>query len=76
MAHFEIKDLTFSYASAKGRHSLENVSLTIGRGSFWCFAANLEAERVPFCDSLKPSLLPTASAPVKYASGVSAERSL
>ena len=34
MAHFEIKDLTFSYASAKGRHSLENVSLTIEQGEF------------------------------------------
>ena len=34
MAHFEIKDLTFSYASAKGKHSLENVSLSIEQGEF------------------------------------------
>ena len=33
MAHFKIKDLTFSYASAKGKHSLENVSLSIEQGS-------------------------------------------
>lgn len=34
MAHFEINDLTFSYAAAKGKHSLENVSLTIEQGEF------------------------------------------
>ena len=34
MAHFEIRNLTFSYAAAKGRHSLENVSLSIEQGEF------------------------------------------
>ena len=31
MAHFEIQNLSFSYHAAKGRRSLEDVSLTIER---------------------------------------------
>ena len=34
MAHFNIENLTFSYAAAKGRHSLENVSLKVEQGEF------------------------------------------
>ena len=34
MAHFHIQNLTFSYAAAKDRHSLKNVSLTIQPGEF------------------------------------------
>ncbi len=34
MAHFHIQNLTFSYASAKGRNSLDNVTLSIEPGEF------------------------------------------
>ena len=32
MAHFEIKNLSFSYPTAKGKESLHDVSLTIHKG--------------------------------------------
>ena len=34
MAHFEIKNLCFSYPTAQGRESLKDVSLTIERGEY------------------------------------------
>ena len=34
MAHFEIRDLSFAYATAKGKLSLEKVSLDIQRGEY------------------------------------------
>lgn len=34
MAHFEIKNLSFSYAAAKGKDSLHNVNLTIQKGEY------------------------------------------
>ena len=34
MAHFQIQNLTFSYPTAKGRHALENVNLSIRQGSY------------------------------------------
>ena len=32
MAHFQIKDLTFSYPTAKNKKSLDGVSLSIEKG--------------------------------------------
>ena len=34
MAHFQIKDLTFSYPTAKGKESLDGVSLSIEKGEY------------------------------------------
>ena len=58
MAHFEIKDLTFSYASAKGRHSLENVSLTIEQGEFLVLCGKSGSGKSTLLRQLKPVLTP------------------
>lgn len=58
MAHFEIKDLTFSYASAKGRHSLENVSLTIEHGEFLVLCGKSGSGKSTLLRQLKTVLTP------------------
>lgn len=58
MAHFEIKDLTFSYASAKGRHSLENVSLTIEQGEFLVLCGKSGSGKSTLLRQLKTVLSP------------------
>ena len=58
MAHFEIKDLTFSYASAKGRHSLENVSLTIAQGEFLVLCGKSGSGKSTLLRQLKTVLTP------------------
>ena len=37
MAHFEIKNLSFSYPTAGGRKALDNINLTIERGQYVTF---------------------------------------
>ena len=58
MAHFEIKDLTFSYASAMGRHSLENVSLTIEQGEFLVLCGKSGSGKSTLLRQLKTVLTP------------------
>ena len=58
MAHFEIKDLTFSYASAKGRHSLKNVSLTIEQGEFLVLCGKSGSGKSTLLRQLKTVLIP------------------
>lgn len=58
MAHFKIKDLTFSYASAKGRHSLENVSLTIEQGEFLVLCGKSGSGKSTLLRQLKTVLTP------------------
>lgn len=58
MAHFEIKDLTFSYASAKERHSLENVSLTIEQGEFLVLCGKSGSGKSTLLRQLKTVLTP------------------
>ena len=58
VAHFEIKDLTFSYASAKGRHSLENVSLTIEQGEFLVLCGKSGSGKSTLLRQLKTVLTP------------------
>lgn len=58
MAHFEIKDLTFSYASAKGRHSLEYVSLTIEQGEFLVLCGKSGSGKSTLLRQLKTVLTP------------------
>lgn len=58
MAHFEIKDLTFSYASAKGGHSLENVSLTIEQGEFLVLCGKSGSGKSTLLRQLKTVLTP------------------
>ena len=58
MAHFEIKDLTFSYASAKGKHSLENVSLSIEQGEFVTLCGKSGSGKSTLLRQLKTVLTP------------------
>ena len=58
MAHFEIKDLTFSYAAAKGKHSLENVSLTIEQGEFLVLCGKSGSGKSTILRQLKTVLTP------------------
>lgn len=58
MAHFEIKNLTFSYASAKGRHSLENVSLSIDQGEFLVLCGKSGSGKSTLLRQLKTVLTP------------------
>ena len=58
MAHFEIKNLTFSYASAKGKHSLENVSLSIEQGEFLVLCGKSGSGKSTLLRQLKTVLTP------------------
>ena len=58
MAHFEIKNLTFSYASAKGKHSLENVSLSIDQGEFLVLCGKSGSGKSTLLRQLKTVLTP------------------
>ena len=58
MAHFEIKDLTFSYAAAKGRHSLENVNLSVGQGEFLVLCGRSGSGKSTLLRQLKTVLTP------------------
>ena len=58
MAHFEIKDLTFSYAAAKGKNSLENVSLTIEQGEFLVLCGKSGSGKSTLLRQLKTVLTP------------------
>ena len=58
MAHFEIRDLTFSYAAAKGRHSLESVSLSIERGEFLVLCGASGSGKSTLLRQLKTVLTP------------------
>ena len=58
MAHFEIRNLTFSYAAAKGRHSLENVSLSIEQGEFLVLCGASGSGKSTLLRQLKTVLTP------------------
>jgi len=58
VAHFEIKNLTFSYAAAKGKHSLENVSLTIEQGEFLVLCGKSGSGKSTLLRQLKTVLTP------------------
>ena len=59
MAHFEIRNLTFSYAAAKGRHSLENVSLSIEQGEFLVLCGASGSGKSTLLRQLKAVLTPS-----------------
>ena len=62
MAHFEIQDLTFSYASAKGKHSLEHVSLSIAQGEFLVLCGASGSGKSTLLRHLKTVLTPSGKA--------------
>ena len=58
MAHFEIKDLSFSYASAKGKLSLDKVSFDIRRGEYLVLCGKSGSGKTTLLKQLKPVLAP------------------
>ena len=58
MAHFEIRNLTFSYASAKGKESLSDVSLDIGAGEYLVLCGRSGSGKTTLLKHLKPVLSP------------------
>lgn len=58
MAHFEIRDLDFSYASAKGKKSLIGIDLTIEKGEYVVLCGRSGSGKTTLLRHLKPVLTP------------------
>ena len=58
MAHFEIKNLCFSYPTARGNESLKNVSLSIERGEYVVLCGKSGSGKTTLLRHLKPVLAP------------------
>ena len=58
MAHFEIKNLSFSYAAAKGKDSLHNVNLTIQKGEYVVLCGKSGSGKTTLLRHLKSVLTP------------------
>ena len=58
MAHFEIKNLSFSYPTARGRESLCDVSLTIQKGEYVVLCGKSGSGKTTLLRHLKPVLSP------------------
>ena len=58
MAHFQIKDLSFSYAGAKGKESLHNVNLTIQKGEYIVLCGKSGSGKTTLLRQLKSVLAP------------------
>ena len=58
MAHFEIKNLCFSYPTARGCESLKNVSLSIERGEYVVLCGKSGSGKTTLLRHLKPVLAP------------------
>ena len=58
MVHFQIENLSFSYPTAKGLESLENVNLTIGKGEYIVLCGKSGSGKTTLLRQLKPVLAP------------------
>ena len=58
MAHFEIKDLNFSYPSAKGKRSLIDIKLNIERGQYVTICGKSGSGKTTLLKHLKSVLTP------------------
>ena len=58
MAHFQIQNLSFSYPTAKGRKSLENVNLTIEQGEYLVLCGASGSGKTTLLRQLKSVLAP------------------
>ena len=58
MAHFEIKNLTFSYPTAKGKDSLHNVNLTVHKGEYIVLCGKSGSGKTTLLRHLKSVLTP------------------
>ena len=59
MAHFEIKDLTFSHAGAKGKESLHGVNLTVNRSEYLVVCGRSGSGKTTLLRHLKTVLTPS-----------------
>jgi len=59
VAHFEIRDLTFSYASSKGKHSLEHINLSVAQGEFLVLCGASGSGKSTLLRHLKTVLTPS-----------------
>ena len=58
MAHFQIKDLTFSYPTSKGKKSLDGVSLSIEKGEYIVLCGKSGSGKTTLLRQLKSVLAP------------------
>ena len=58
MAHFEIKDLSFSYAGTKGKKSLEGVNLSIEKGEYIVLCGKSGSSKTTLLRQMKSVLAP------------------
>ena len=58
MAHFEIRDLSFSYASSKGKLSLDKVSFDVNKGEYLVLCGKSGSGKTTLLKQLKPVLTP------------------
>ena len=58
MAHFEIKNLSFSYPTAGGRKALDNINLTIERGQYVTFCGRSGCGKTTLLRQLKSAITP------------------
>ena len=58
MAHFEIKNLSFSYPTAKGKESLQDVTLTIHKGEYVVLCGKSGSGKTTLLRHLKSVLTP------------------
>ena len=59
MAHFQIQNLTFSYAAAKNKRSLDDVSLTIEKGEYIVLCGKSGSGKTTLLKHLKSVLTPS-----------------
>ena len=59
MAHFQIENLTFSYAAAKNKRSLDDVSLTIEKGEYIVVCGKSGSGKTTLLKHLKSVLTPS-----------------
>ena len=59
MAHFQIENLTFSYAAAKNKRSLDDVSLTIEKGEYIVLCGKSGSGKTTLLKHLKSVLTPS-----------------
>lgn len=58
MAHFQIKDLSFSYPTAKGRKSLDGINLSIEKGEYIVLCGKSGSGKTTLLRQLKSVLAP------------------
>ena len=58
MAHFQIKDLSFSYPTAKGKKSLQDVNLSIHKGEYVVLCGKSGSGKTTLLRQLKSVLVP------------------